>query len=55
MKKIIIWIIVFMIFSSLMIISILKQSGILQIFGFVFLAIAFYLLEQKKIINKGNK
>lgn len=58
--KTILWIIVFIIFTIVMFISVIKQNGLLQLFGFVFLGISAVLLvggiikRKEEIISKDN-
>ena len=56
MKKVCLWISVFTVFIVLNAVSIAIQSGSLQIFAFILLGVAYYVLEIKKVFhNSKNK
>jgi thiol:disulfide interchange protein len=54
MIKILAWVAALVMFGGIMTVSIKYQSGPVQIFGFIFLAIAYYFLERARLFSKND-
>jgi len=54
MVKAIAWTVSFLVFMALMAVAIIKQNGAIQIFGFIFLATAYQLIERSNLFRRGS-
>ena len=53
--RILLWIVVFTVFMAINFFAIYKQNGIMQIGAFVFLGVAYSLIEKKMVFRRKKK